>query len=146
MSGEDAHLGPKQESDSTAATQAVEAKIVTGPDPVIVTANGARLPVAPINGAVELNKHRDILEERAPYSRKLKYETREARDPAIHERRPNDFNSLKRSKRRDASTREALSPSQTNPLFLLLPMYKAPTFLRYMEFFSFRASSASLSR
>ena len=42
-----AYLAPDQENDATGSTQAVEAKFITAQDPVIVTADGGRLPQCP---------------------------------------------------------------------------------------------------
>ena len=49
-------LRPSQENIDTGNTQAAEAHFVTAHDPVVVTATGERLPVAPIDEALKLNQ------------------------------------------------------------------------------------------
>jgi hypothetical protein len=76
---------PFQESDATGSTQAVEAKFITAQDPVVLTADGSRLPAVPIEEATKLNRLRNVVENRdalpdAPVGPK----TRIAKDGTVH--------------------------------------------------------------
>ena len=53
---------PSQEDDKTGPTQAVKAEFITPLDPVVVTADGGRLPVIPVEEAVKLNRLKDRTE------------------------------------------------------------------------------------
>ncbi|KAL1637007.1 hypothetical protein SLS58_009533 [Diplodia intermedia] len=138
---------PDQEDAQTGSTQAVEARFITPQDPVIQTANGGRLPAVPIEEAVKLNKLKDVLEDRDP-AESMPQEgcTREAKDGTIHGARPNRH-SLESHETQDpdAPLRESVPVSKTNPLFPPLPVYGPSGFLRNMQCFSFRVSSAILS-
>ena len=124
-------------------TMAVEARFITPQDPVIETENGARLPAVPLHEALELNKLRDQVEGRSTVS------GRPGRDPAHlkHEESVDESSQADstQSTRPDASLRDAIPPSRTNPLFPELPLYGPPSLLRDVQCLGFRASSAILS-
>lgn len=135
---------PHQESDATGSTQAVEAKFITAQDPVIQTAEGGRLPAVPIDEATKLNELRDLVDDRDPSKNEtVKAEARESKDGTIHGARQSE--SPNRDGPTDAPLRSQKPPSRTNPLFPPLPMYGPPTFLRWLQCWILRASSAVLS-
>jgi pimeloyl-ACP methyl ester carboxylesterase len=136
---------PDQENDTTGSTQAVEAKFVTAQDPVIMTADGGRLPAVPVEEATRLNELRAIVDDRDPSEYKpAKSEPREAKDGTIHGIRPHTGNSEAESSQ-DAPLGSAKPPSRTNPLFPPLPMYGPPTLMRKIHVLLFRISSSILS-
>ncbi|KAF2786352.1 alpha/beta-hydrolase [Melanomma pulvis-pyrius CBS 109.77] len=136
---------PDQEDDATGSTHAVEATFITAQDPVIVTANGGRLPAVPVEEAIKLNKLRDVVDERDPsQNQPLKSESRESKDGTIHGAHPTKRHSEEHEKP-DAPLRDATPPSRTNPLFPPLPLYGPPTFMRRIQCYMFRVSSAILS-
>ncbi|KAF2836553.1 alpha/beta-hydrolase [Patellaria atrata CBS 101060] len=138
-------LTPDQEDENTGPTQAVEAKFVTAQDPVIVTANGGRLPAVPIEEATKLNRLRDELEGRDPSkSNPVKGGTRKAKDGTIHGVRPSD-EAESQSPDANASLKDAIPLSRTNPLFPPLPVWGPPTPLRNLQCWFFRCTSAVLS-
>ncbi|THV83274.1 alpha/beta-hydrolase [Aureobasidium pullulans] len=131
----------KRNSDST---QAVEAKFVTAQDPVIVTANGSRLPAVPIDEALKLNRLKDRLEDRQTDGRiPVKYSTRQARDGTTHGILESESGC--QSSEPSAPLREAVPPSRTNPMFPPLPTYGPPSFLRTLHCCFFRTTSSVLS-
>lgn len=76
---------PHQEDDTTGSTQAVEAKFITAQDPIVITADGSRLPAVPIPEATKLNRLRNVVESKdalpdAPVGPK----TRIAKDGTVH--------------------------------------------------------------
>jgi pimeloyl-ACP methyl ester carboxylesterase len=137
-----AQYSPSQEDEFTGSTQDVEAKFITGQDPVVETADGGRLPAVPI---MEANRLRDILDDRDPSPNEpVQNGTQEAKDGSIHGARPSNGES-KQSTNPEAPLQQAVPPSRTNPLFPPLPVYGPPTLLRNIQCWSFRASSAILS-
>jgi pimeloyl-ACP methyl ester carboxylesterase len=137
-----------QESEETGSTQAVEAKFITAQDPVIITADGGRLPSVPREEAVKLNRLRNEIDGRDPsYSDPIKYGTREAKDGTLHGILPPNSPGLEDSSEANlnAPLSKALPPSKTNPLFPPLPMWGPPTLLRNLQSRTFRISSAILS-
>lgn len=125
------------------ATMAVEARFITPQDPVIQTDSGARLPAVPLKEALELNRLRDNVEGRSTQS------GCQRRDPAHsgYEESIEGSNQAEstQSERPDASLRNAVPPSRTNPLFPELPLYGPPSLLRDIQCIGFRCSSAILS-
>ena len=121
---------------------AVGARFITPQDPVIETDNGARLPAVPLKEALELNRLRDQVEGRSTSGR-------QKRDPAHsnHEELVEESSQAEptQSERPDASLRNAVPPSRTNPLFPELPLYGPPSLLRDIQCIGFRCSSAILS-
>ncbi|KAJ4345355.1 uncharacterized protein N0V89_011485 [Didymosphaeria variabile] len=144
-----AYLAPDQENDATGSTQAVEAKFITAQDPVIVTADGGRLPAVPIEEAKKLNQLRDEVDERdSSESPPVKGEAREAKDGTIHGASPAPEGSASQAGndgQTDAPLQSQTPPSRTNPLFPPLPMYGPPTMLRKIHVWLFRCTSAVLS-
>lgn len=144
-----AYLAPGQENDATGSTQAVEAKFITAQDPVIVTADGGRLPAVPIEEAKKLNELRDEIDDRDPSeSLPVKGEAREAKDGTIHGVTPAPKESQSHAGdegKTDAPLKSQTPPSRTNPLFPPMPLYGPPTFIRRIHVFLFRCSSAVLS-
>lgn len=144
-----AYLAPDQENDATGSTQAVEAKFITAQDPVIVTADGGRLPAVPIEEAKKLNELRDEIDDRDPSeSLPVKGEAREAKDGTIHGVTPAPKESQSHAGdegKTDAPLKSQTPPSRTNPLFPPMPLYGPPTFIRRIHVFLFRCSSAVLS-
>ncbi|OCK83817.1 alpha/beta-hydrolase [Lepidopterella palustris CBS 459.81] len=136
---------PSSEDDITGSTQAVEAKFITGQDPIIETANGGRLPAVPIEEAIKLNRLKDLLEVRDPSQNEpVRSGTREARDGSMHRAHPSDGDP-QQSTEPEAPLRQAVPPPRTNPLFPPLPLYGPPTFPRNLHCWTFRLSSAVLS-
>ncbi|KAF2088094.1 alpha/beta-hydrolase [Saccharata proteae CBS 121410] len=138
---------PDQEDDATGSTQAIEAKFVTGQDPVIETANGGRLPAVPLDEAVKLNKLKDELEDRDPSQNDpVPCSARESKDGTVHGATPNSSSmETQRQEQPDAPLREAVPQRSTNPLFPPLPMYGPPGLMRDLQCYGFRFSSAILS-
>ncbi|MBE7179740.1 MAG: hypothetical protein INR71_00775, partial [Terriglobus roseus] len=140
---------PEQDAKHSVSTQAVEARFITGQDPVIQTADGGRLPAVPLEEALKLNKLKDILEDRDPKETiPVKAGTREAKDGTVHGARPSLIAGAAhggQSTEPGAPLRQALPPSKTNPLFPPLPMYGPPTLLRELQCWTFRISSWFLS-
>ncbi|KAF2467502.1 alpha/beta-hydrolase [Lindgomyces ingoldianus] len=136
---------PSQEDKTTGSTQAVEAKFITAQDPVTQTADGSRLPAAPVEEATKLNKLRDIINDRDPSQNELvEVESRESKDRSIHSAQPTNRHP-KDEGEADAPLRNAIPPSRTNPLFPPMPIYGPPTLLRRIQCTIFRISSAILS-
>ncbi|CAF9928045.1 MAG: hypothetical protein ALECFALPRED_003936 [Alectoria fallacina] len=135
-----AHQAKDEESQGA---MAVEARFITPQDPVIETENGARLPAVPLKEALELNRLRDQVEGQSSES------GRQSRDPSRlkHEESVEESSQAEstQSTRPDASLRNAIPPSRTNPLFPELPLYGPPSLLRDIQCIGFRLSSAILS-
>ncbi|KAL5121277.1 hypothetical protein ACEQ8H_000745 [Pleosporales sp. CAS-2024a] len=127
------------------AGQAVEAAFITAQDPVIITANGSRLPAVPIDEATRLNKLRNLVESKdivpdAPVGPK----TRLAKDGTVHGLLTEEEEEKGEGKS-DTPLANAKAPWQTSPLFPPLPMYGPPTLMRNIHCWTFRFSSAILS-
>lgn len=92
------------EDEGTGATQAVEAKFITPLDPVIVTEDGGRLPIVPVEEAVKLNQ----LKEKAQGVQDL------ASNDESHEksREPESSTERRQNDRADAPLRDATPPSR----------------------------------
>ncbi|KAF1360562.1 alpha/beta-hydrolase [Lizonia empirigonia] len=111
------HYAPDQEGDANGSTEAIEARFVTAQDPVIVTADGGRLPAVPVEEAIKLNKLRDSLEDRDPSeSEPVPADFRESRDGTIHGVRPTKDDEGQK-KGTDVPLGESNAPSKTNPMF-----------------------------
>ncbi|MCJ1452175.1 hypothetical protein MMC28_002517 [Mycoblastus sanguinarius] len=128
----------------TQDTSAVEARFITPADPVIETANGGRLPTVPLREALELNRLREEVEGPGPDEDKTPVEGVIPLEAPLDEPSPQDYDS-QQSARPEASLRTAIPPSRTHPLFPQLPLYGPSTFLRDLQCFAFRCSSAVLS-
>lgn len=147
-----AQFTPDQEKKrNSTSTQAVEAKFITPQDPVIVTANGERLPAVPIDEALKLNGLKNELEDRdATTDIPVKCSARKAKDGTLHGTYRRESNERRAAEaeqdtNEDAPLRQAVPPSQTNPLFPPLPTYGPPTTLRTLQCMFFRTTSAVLS-
>ncbi|KAJ4341115.1 hypothetical protein N0V95_007308 [Ascochyta clinopodiicola] len=137
---------PAQEDEITGSTQAVEARFITAQDPVILTADGSRLPSVPIEEATKLNKLKDVLEDRDPAkSEPVSGDFRESRDGTIHGVQPCKHNEEDQKKGTDAPLGESQAPSKTNPMFPPVPVYGPPSTLRKLHCFQLRVSAAILS-
>ncbi|CAI6278653.1 unnamed protein product [Periconia digitata] len=136
---------PDQENDQTGSTQAVEAKFITAQDPVIVTADGGRLPVVPIEEAEKLNKLHDAVDEANPSTgMPQNAEARQSKDGTIHGAHT-AIQKEHEGGKTDAPLDSQKPPSRTNPLFPPLPMYGPPTLMRRVHCWLFRISSSILS-
>lgn len=143
-------LGPEDPN-----SVAVEARFVTPDDAVIVTADGNRLPIVPLQEAYKLNALRDelsneVLEERGTDV--------DAETELVTQSRRNEAKSttkiLFRSPlhEKDEASQETIGdlkrshpPSHTNPLFPPLPLYGPPSLLRKLQCWTFRFTSFFLS-
>ncbi|KAI9701980.1 MAG: hypothetical protein M1836_001324 [Candelina mexicana] len=158
-----AHLTQDQEDETTGSTAAVEAKFVTPQDPVVLTANGGRLPAVPLQEAQKLNKLKDEVQDRDSdadgcasggmrqgkqqgngYQANRAQEAHEDRDKGLG-RDTEHATSLQLFENPDAPLRQAMPPSRTHPLFPPLPMYGPPTFHRNLQCWGFRITSSILS-
>lgn len=120
---------------------AIEAKFITPQDPIVLTADGSRLPAIPVDEALELNRLRDKVDGRDPRSRSPAPEAiRISKDGTIHGRGRRHVSNP--SAESDSSLHDSLPPSRTNPLFPALPLYGPPTFLRNCQSWSFRISAS----
>ncbi|PVI08219.1 alpha/beta-hydrolase [Periconia macrospinosa] len=113
---------PNQENDATGSTQAVEAKFVTAQDPVIVTADGGRLPAVPIEEAKRLNELHDAVDEANPSEgAPANAIARESKDGTIHGAHT-IIEKERGGGKTDAPLDSQKPPSRTNPLFPPLPI------------------------
>ena len=135
-----------QENEETGSTQAVEAKFITAQDPVVVTADGYRLPAAPLEEAIKLNRLKDEIDGRNSSSNgEVQFRTREAKDGTLHGiRRPNEPEK-QISSEVEAPLGKVVPLARTNPMFPPLPMWGPPSLLRNLQSRAFRFSSAILS-
>lgn len=131
---------------------AVVADFITPQDPIIITADGGRLPGVPLAEAHKLNVLRDgALEEtknggiqNTTYGKKVVnnseeniYEMSQVNDNRLQNK------SIQRSG--EGSLRKAMPPSRTSPLFPPLPLYGPPTKWRDFQCALFQISSFFLS-
>lgn len=141
--------------DEQPVATAVEAQFVTPHDPVIVTADGGRLPAVPLEEAWKLNVLKENLDEQSPQDaigegQRLERGPEEKQndstdrvavdpnDPALTEDHPVH-------KQGEGSLSRTMPPSHTNPLFPPLPLYGPASFLRNLQVMTFRVSSFFLS-
>ena len=111
---------------------AVEALFPARHDPVLVTADGNRLPAVPLQEAHKLNILKEELEDSNSSS------------PKPRSKHPNNLPSKDTDSDR-ANLRSSLPPTHTNPLFPPLPLYGPPSLLRNMQCLTFRLTSFILS-
>ena len=151
-------LLPHGGTDEKAAdTRAVEARFITPQDPVIVTANGGRLPAVPLVEAQKLNQLKSEV-ERGDRCGQLKSSGGNAGlghtgadgSMPMPQNEVLDGTDLhhptsKQSTEPEAPLRNAIPPSRTNPLFPPLPLYGPPTLLRNLHCNIFRFTSFFLS-
>ncbi|KAL2259015.1 hypothetical protein VTK26DRAFT_7454 [Humicola hyalothermophila] len=129
---------------------AVEARFVTPQDPVVVTADGSRLPAVPLKEAHKLNVLREEaaaqLYAQGNESHGGHVEKPKAVGSAREDARATEGPAEGRQKSPDSrSLRRAMPPSHTNPLFPPLPLYGPPSLLRDIQCLVFRVSSFFLS-
>jgi len=126
------------------SSAAIEAKFVTPQDPIVLTADGSRLPAIPVDEAVKLNRLRDLVDGRDPAVRTpVPGAIRESKDGTLHGRANSDLRAVSNaSEKADAPLREAVPVSKTNPLFPPLPLYGPDTFGRSCHAWLFRLSAA----
>ncbi|KAF2831032.1 alpha/beta-hydrolase [Ophiobolus disseminans] len=136
---------PHQESDATGSTQAIEARFITAQDPVILTADGGRLPAVPIEEATRLNRLRNVVESHDSFpDAPVEPKTRVAKDGTVHGLLTEEQEKEGEGKS-DAPLGDSKAPWRTSPLFPPLPMYGPPTLMRKLHCWTFRTSSAVLS-
>ncbi len=151
------HLAPDPDGSNTGAA-AVRAEWITPQDPIIVTADGGRLPTVPLAEAARLNELREelaldgdggeeaILDPREEGHAKEVIDNAEDDTPGSEHSESvisRDKSTIQRSG--EGSLRRSQAPSRTNPLFPPLPLYGPPSRLRDIQCMFFRASSSILS-
>ncbi len=119
----------------------MEAKFITPLDPVVVTADGGRLPVIPVEEADKLNKLREEAGVNGAETSQPNGTSKRAQATGSRHR----GSSVSQNEKPDAPLREAMPPSRTNPLFPPLPTYGPPSTMRTMQCFFFRMTSYVLS-
>ncbi|KAK5716235.1 hypothetical protein LTR17_016498 [Elasticomyces elasticus] len=142
------HLSSQEDDGSVDTGRAIEAKFVTPLDPVIVTANGGRLPAVPVDEAAKLNRLKDDLDGLETPRSPPRGPVRVGRDGTAHGARlssPKARQISNSSESPEASLSEAVPASRTNPLFPPLPMYGPPTLLRTLQCMFLRVVSSVLS-
>lgn len=144
-----------QSSDNEALldTTAVEAKFITPQDPIIVTANGERLPAVPYIEAVKLNQLKEKLQRElyGEFSREIpekgdyKNSVEVIEVPKGHTLDTQPDSNSRQSSISEGTLGNAFPPQRTHPLFPQLPLYGPPSILRNLQCLSFRISSFFLS-
>ncbi|CAG9990221.1 unnamed protein product [Clonostachys byssicola] len=134
---------------------ATQAHFVTPHDPVIITADGNRLPGVPLEEAHRLNSLRDELEGQ-PETIEIK-EAADGKTIANTSGENDQSHVIELPKNQkghklqeeengnDGTLQSTRPPSHTNPLFPPLPLYGPPSFLRDLQCAFFRFSSFFLS-
>lgn len=118
---------------------AVEAQFITPQDPVILTADGGRLPTVPLEQAHKLNILKEELDGHV---------SKEDAGPAGNNplTSPSAVAALgSAEKQSEGSLRRSMPPTNTHPLFPPLPLYGPPSLLRDIQCWTFRISSFFLS-
>ncbi|KAI6093697.1 alpha/beta-hydrolase [Hypoxylon rubiginosum] len=119
---------------------AVEAQFITAQDPVIITADGNRLPTVPLEQAHKLNILREELNGENQATDDVPSPTVVAKDG------PKPYaNGKAAPKPSDGSLRRSMPPTNTHPLFPPLPLYGPPSLLRDVQCWTFRVTSFFLS-
>lgn len=143
------HLPQDAEGTNTGAA-AVRAEWITPQDPIIVTADGGRLPTVPLAEAMKLNQLRDEIGLESDQviqdldEKDLEKMSRSTTGSEHSECSPTrTATTIQRSG--EGSLRRAMAPSRTNPLFPPLPLYGPPSKLRDVQCMFFRISSFFLS-
>lgn len=148
------HLAPGLDDSNTSAA-AIRAEWITPQDPIIVTADGGRLPTVPLAEAAKLNELREEIgldgedviwdPEREKYIKEEIDNVKGATPSSEHSESatPRDNSTIQRSG--EGSLRRAQAPSRTNPLFPPLPLYGPPSTLRDIQCMAFRVLSSILS-
>ncbi|KAI1849221.1 hypothetical protein JX265_008632 [Neoarthrinium moseri] len=134
-------------------TVAIEAQFVTPQDPVIVTADGSRLPAVPLEEAWKLNvlkkelddeKPQDAIEEGQELQHAASQQGQNGSSSQPVELAP-QTGGRSMQKQTEGSLSKSMPPSHTNPLFPPLPLYGPASLLRDAQCWTFRASSFFLS-
>ncbi|ORY66284.1 sterol esterase [Pseudomassariella vexata] len=136
---------------NTSGSVAVEAQFVTPHDPVIVTADGNRLPTVPLPEAQKLNFLKEELHGQSPKNATEKNKdaqhhgaTQETNgDPTVNAMPRANGKAVQKSA--EAPLQRSTPPSHTNPLFPPLPLYGPASLLRDLQCTTFRVSSFFLS-
>ncbi|KAI2629845.1 alpha/beta-hydrolase [Hypoxylon sp. NC1633] len=127
-------------------TVAVEARFITPQDPVIITADGNRLPTVPLDQAHKLNILKEELSGDAPKETIVQAKNCVLTSPALvgsNGMTSADEKAAHRSSK--VSLRRSLPPTNTHPLFPPLPLYGPPSILRDIHCWTFRVTSFFLS-
>lgn len=139
------------------ADVAAEAMFVTPHDPVIVTAEGHRLPGVPLQEAHKLNILREELAGDSPPIIQVQSDGKPTKSLEVNHDQSHTNgeskvlkiqpvrNGKSIQKSGEGSLRRAMPPSHTNPLFPPLPLYGPPSLLRDFQCTMFRVSSFFLS-
>ncbi|KAI5927795.1 Alpha/Beta hydrolase protein [Camillea tinctor] len=140
---------PTHSSEHTGSV-AVKAEFVTPQDPVIVTADGNRLPTVPLEEAHMLNTLNEKLGGEDTKNTINHVDDPEASSPAEGSTKsplmlPSHLNGKSLQKSAEGSLQRSMPPSNTHPLFPPLPLYGPPSILRDLQCMTFRASSFFLS-
>ncbi|XDG10190.1 hypothetical protein ABKA04_009805 [Annulohypoxylon sp. FPYF3050] len=135
------------ENDEFPETVAVEAQFITPQDPVIVTADGNRLPPVPLEQAHKLNILKDELN--SDFSKEdigQHDDNIQASPSAVAGFGPASYAEDKAARiSNEGSLRRSMPPTNTHPLFPPLPLYGPPSLLRDIQCWTFRVSSFFLS-
>jgi len=138
-------------------TRAVGAQFITPQDPVIVTANGRRLPAVPLIEAQKLNQLKREAERGGLHDKSNSSGSHVGIEPTgpdgsmpMTQNEALDGTNVqhqtsKQSTEPEAPLGSAIPPSHTNPLFPPLPLYGPPTLLRNIHCNIFRFTSFFLS-
>ncbi|KAI1385042.1 alpha/beta-hydrolase [Hypoxylon trugodes] len=126
---------------------AVEAQFVTPQDPVIVTADGNRLPTVPLEQAYRLNILKEELSGGLSKEGQGRVEDNFIASPSaiasnVSAFRAHDNATTKSS---EGSLRRSMPPTNTHPLFPPLPLYGPPSIFRDIQCWTFRVTSFFLS-
>ena len=127
---------------------AMEAHFITPQDPVIITADGHRLPGVPLAEAERLNilkaeVERELSQITEDFALQKQINGDETAKSELKTSSPQDESSIQRSG--EGSLRRAMPPSRTNPLFPSLPLYGPSSIRRDIQCYTFRATSFFLS-
>ncbi|KAL7934436.1 Alpha/Beta hydrolase protein [Trichoderma chlorosporum] len=151
-------LSHQRVEDGSAAI-AVRADFVTPQDPVIVTADGNRLPGVPLHEAHKLNVLREELQGQPAEVEIKKGMEVQARVGSHHHDGEQSLKTIQlpeaekgldngqsgQQASSEGTLRQAMPPSHTNPLFPPLPLYGPPTLLRKIQCWFLRSTSFVLS-
>jgi pimeloyl-ACP methyl ester carboxylesterase len=142
------YVAPGPDSDGSGT--ATQAKYITPQDPIIITADGGRLPGVPLAEAEKLNALKaEIDRGSAKANEDEAYispeRSNDSPGPGNRSRAepPQDSAVIQRSD--EGSLRRVMPPSRTNPLFPPLPLYGPSSLARDLQCFTFRTSSFFLS-
>lgn len=142
------HVAPNKEGAKSGT--AIEAEFITPQDPVIITADGSRLPGVPLDEADKLNALKEDIEgvpedaiEDADTSASLPPLDANKDASSSGSRSPLDKATIQRTG--EGSLRRSMPPSRTNPLFPPMPLYGPASLMRDLQCAIFRVTSFFLS-